>query len=295
MPDGNRFNVFYIHPNRGKKLVTGPATKEKLGYIGYGSYIEGVHESDVAKMGNLFACGICQKSFSISGDSAWCNTCYPKQTPTKPKLGELKPRTYDQRLQATERFAQEQWAQPHKNFRPQNQLGQDAPPAPSPVPSAQQQMAPPPAQFNPNAGFSNQQVAPPPGMVMDDPKKVVGQARGDKQQAFGIPVVEPTIIGPPPNLSVQQNFTGKTELDVILVDANTKIETEPSRGVKEARISELDFGRSVNKKHKKVLAENGIVTLYDAGKLGVGGLEKIKGIGAGVAQAIMTEVWKPIE
>ena len=274
--DGSRYSVFYIHPNRGKKMVTGIKTKEKLGYIGYGSYIENVHEADISAAPGLFACGICQKQFSHSGDQSWCNTCYPKQTPTQPRLGNMQPRTYDQRLKATERFAQEQWSKPHPNFQ-----GQPTPQQ-AQIPQAPRPQVP---QLNPNAGFAQQQVRrsvmsdtaplPPSNNAASNPKDIVRNARAQKEASFGIPVITPDIIGPPPNLTGNWEI-GKTEY-------GTVVEAQPSRGVKNTQISDLDFGRAVNARHKQILTDNNILTLYDAGKLGVNGLENIKGIGAGVA------------
>ena len=33
MTDGNRLDVFFVHPSRGKRMVHGSKTREKLGYI----------------------------------------------------------------------------------------------------------------------------------------------------------------------------------------------------------------------------------------------------------------------
>ena len=108
---------------------------------------------------------------------------------------------------------------------------------------------------------------------------MVSAARQEKEQAFGIPVVEPAVIGPPPQLQrpgPQEQFQP----------------VDSSNGVKNAIISEMSFGRSVNSRHKRILAENSVVTLYDAMKLGQDGLENIDGIGGGVATAVMSAVEK---
>jgi hypothetical protein len=109
---------------------------------------------------------------------------------------------------------------------------------------------------------------------MDDPALSVAQARQQKEQSFGIPAIEPGQIGPPPNLAQPVPQTSEQQL-------------LPKMSV---QLQDIDFGRSVNSKHKTVLAENGVKTLYDAMKLGGSGLESIKGIGAGVSSAIMSEV-----
>jgi hypothetical protein len=31
--EGNRYDVIYVHPSRGKKIVTGMKTKERLGFL----------------------------------------------------------------------------------------------------------------------------------------------------------------------------------------------------------------------------------------------------------------------
>lgn len=270
MADGARYSVFYIHPNRGKHMVTGAETKEKIGYIAYGSYIDNVHESDIAVMAGQFVCGICQKPFTVSGKQSWCNTCYPPQQRPTPTLGQLQPRSAQQRLTASGKAAHEKWSQPHKNFQDQTD------------PWAEQQQSPQQMpQYTPQQGFAAQQPqqvpqyqppqpAPiPPQEVkeVDDPKSVASAARQTKEASFGIPVAEPNVIGPPP--AFNQNAPVAAE------------------GVNNARISDIDFGRSVNKRHKQILADNGVVTLSDAVNRGKSGLESISGIGGAVANAVM--------
>ena len=110
---------------------------------------------------------------------------------------------------------------------------------------------------------------------MDNPATAVAAARQQKEQALGIPTIAPGEIGPPPNLAQPV--------------PDTRAGIHPVSEVSDA-IADIDFGRSVNSRHKKTLADNGVNTLYDAMKLGGSGLENIKGIGAGVSSAIMSEV-----
>ena len=84
-------------------------------------------------------------------------------------------------------------------------------------------------------------------------------------------MIAPGEIGPPPNL-VQP------------------VAETPESPLTQSKLADIDFGRSVNQRHKKTLSDNGVNTLYDAMKLGNTGLENISGIGAGVSSAVMTEV-----
>ena len=110
---------------------------------------------------------------------------------------------------------------------------------------------------------------------MDNPASTVAAARQQKEQSLGIPTIAPGEIGPPPNLA---QSTPKVSKDL------------QQAGEISVTIASVDFGRSVNSRHKQTLADNGVNTLYDAMKLGGSGLENIKGIGAGVSSAIMSEV-----
>jgi len=57
-------------------------------------------------------------------------------------------------------------------------------------------------------------------------------------------------------------------------------------------IENIDFGRSITKPRKKILKEAGIITLQDAVDKGKPGLVEIKGIGGGIAEALLTEAAK---
>jgi hypothetical protein len=78
---------------------------------------------------------------------------------------------------------------------------------------------------------------------------------------MGIPVVESKVPPPPAPLSVP----------------------EPSRGVKSAKIDTV-----VDTRYAALLKKNGVVTLYDASKKGVFGLEGITGIGNKTAVKIIS-------
>lgn len=281
MADGNRLDVFFVHPSRGKRMVTGSATKEKLGYIGYGSYISNVHETDVAARPTDFICGVCQKPFTVIRDTAYCRTCFPPVQQPRPQLGDMRPRSAQERITAAD---QRQNQLQHEHFRnqpldPWQEQQAVAPSLPPPPPPQQQEPAfnPPPPELPP---------PPTPGGEVDDPTQAVAAARQQKEQALGIPVIAPGEIGPPPNLAQSMpNPAPKPP---------TIREQLVPTGVTETKIVDLDFGRSVNAKHKETLVNNGVVTLYDAMKLGNTGLEAINGIGAGVSSAIMMEVDKKL-
>ena len=123
---------------------------------------------------------------------------------------------------------------------------------------------------------------PPPSGTADSPATAVAAARQQKEQSFGIPTIAPGEIGPPPNLAQPKPNSAPRP--------PTIEEQFASTGVADVKIVDIDFGRSINARHKKTLADNGVSTLYDAMKLGGSGLENIKGIGAGVSSAIMSEV-----
>jgi len=55
-------------------------------------------------------------------------------------------------------------------------------------------------------------------------------------------------------------------------------------------IANIDFGRTVNTHHKKILADNKVFSLYDVKKCGFDGLVDITGIGEKVAKALMRAV-----
>jgi len=55
-------------------------------------------------------------------------------------------------------------------------------------------------------------------------------------------------------------------------------------------LENIDFGRTVNKKHKKILAENGILSLRDVQNTGFDGLVEIAGIGDSIADALLEAV-----
>jgi len=277
MADGNRLDVFFVHPSRGKRMVHGAATREKLGYIGYGSFISNVHESDVAARPQEFICGRCQKPFTVIRDTAHCRTCFPPAQRPQPQLGQMRPRPASDRVSPPNR------QQAHPNFQNQPDPWQDQQQGYNPNvgfnQQAQAQALPPapPRQAQASPVFNPPPPEPPPPPAptgsMDNPTAAVAAAKQQKAQSFGIPIMEPGEIGPPPNLS-------------------HPVPEQPASPMAQVRIAELDFGRSVNNRHKELLANSGVNTLYDAMKLGNDGLQNISGIGAGVSSAIMTEVDK---
>ncbi len=293
MTDGNRLDVFFTHANRGKRMVYGAKTHEKLGYIGYGTFIGNVHESDVAARSNEFICGVCQKPFTVVRETAYCLADFPPASTPQPRLGDLKPRLAQERITASNRIQQEPERHPNfqgqpldpwqdQGYNPNAGFTQQAQQAPQqiPQPPPQPEQPPQPA-FNP----APPEPLPPlsPSSTMDNPTSAVEAARQQKEQTLGIPIIEPGAIGPPPNLSVSPPTSLAKEEPV----TPTGIE---GAGIAGARLDAIDFGRSVNSKHKRTLADNGVNTLYDAMKLGGADLENIKGIGTGVSSAIMAEI-----
>jgi hypothetical protein len=256
--EGNRYDVIYVHPSRGKKIVTGMKTKERLGYIAYGAVILNVHETDIAAQQNLFTCATCAKPFSVQGEKSWCNTCHPLQKPVTPQLAQMAPRHASERLLASTR-KQAGFEQGHPRFTGQQ-------------PNARQGIAPtqrggPQAPINAPQVQPGQQPAMPPPPGQSDVKSVVAEAKQKKAQAFGIPVVEPGALGPPPDLSGQEQSTDVQEYS--------------------PPIAELDLGRSVNSRHVRILKENGVVTLADAHARGRKDLIAIKNIGPSVADTLI--------
>lgn len=55
-------------------------------------------------------------------------------------------------------------------------------------------------------------------------------------------------------------------------------------------LDNIDFGRVINRHHKKLLADNGVKTLYDVKECGFDSLVDITGIGEKVATALMRAV-----
>lgn len=287
MADIGRLDVFYVHPSKGKKLVTGMDTKETLGYIAHGSYIQNVAASDVAATPGVFICAVCQKPFTIRGKMAYCLQDFPPQQQPRPVLGDLRARTAQERVTAMEaRQGQLQQQQRHSNFQGQpvdpwgdqaqanpNQgyaqqrtAAQPQAPQAAPIPQTPVFNPPPPPQPEP----------PQPSGALDDPKQVVAAQRRTKEQAFGIPVMQPDQVGPPPNLA-QPPVTEPAPVAI------------PPAGVKETLISDIEWGRSVNAHHRQLLVDNQIITLQDALDKGKKGLKAISGIGDSVANAVIGE------
>ena len=191
----------------------------------------------------------------------------------------MKPRTYQERLTASEQqskravhpnfqnLPQDPWQE--EGYNPNTGFNQQAP--------QQQQVPPPPPRQQPVFNPPPPELPPAPQQVMESPTDTVAAARQQKEREFGIPVIAPGEIGPPPNL-----------VQPVAELPDTSGPTEAS--IMSAKVADISFGRSVNKKHKETLASNGVITLYDAMKLGNSGLEAINGIGAGVSSAVMIEV-----
>lgn len=245
--EGNRYDVVYVARGRGKRMVHGSVTKETLGYIENGAYIQNVHEADIAARPNFFKCATCGEQFSSRGEKAWCMTCHPPQQNVRPTLGQLQPRPASERITASNKARFPDLNQPHRRYAD----AQPMPPAPAPPP------------------------APTPG-AKSNVKEVVSKARASKEREFGIPVVQPETLGPPPDLAgpVKKEPVRSPQL------TNAEFLNVP--------ISDLDLGRSVNSRHIKILRDNGIVTVGDAVSRGQEGLMEINGIGAAVSSKILS-------
>lgn len=255
-PNGERYAAVYIISARGKRMVTGRATKERLGLIQRGSVIQNVHEADIAADAGKWACPVCGNPFTVQGEKAWCNNCTPRAGARR-DLSQLRPRPASERIKAQTQHGQ----QPHPNFAgmQQDPWGEqkDVSARQQPDHAQPSQPLPPP----PGAVGQVQQVPPPP--VPGQRKSTIPeiqQARAQKEQSMGIPVVENKVPPPPAPLA----------------------SPDTSRGVKSAKIDTV-----VDNRYARLLRKNGVDTLYDASKKGVFGLEGITGIGHKTAVKIV--------
>ena len=98
-----------------------------------------------------------------------------------------------------------------------------------------------------------------------DMEKFVG-----RMTAVQAPVAPP----PPPAKMIDLDL-----LSDALDEANEWMDDYP-------KIAEINFGRTVNKNHKKILADKNIFSLYDVRETGYDGLIAIDGIGKSVATAL---------
>lgn len=97
---------------------------------------------------------------------------------------------------------------------------------------------------------------------------------------------QPTPLPPPPTVPMPISKINLGSLVNVIAaakdEADEWMEDYPS-----ILIADINFGRRVNKAHKYILADKGIVSLYDVRKTGFEGLTAIMGIGNSVATALL--------
>lgn len=256
MAEGERYDAVYMIAGRGKRMVTGRSSKEKLGLIERGSLVQNLLEDDIIADAGVWVHADCGQPFTINSGNAWCNTCSPRAGGVR-DIRQMRPRPAMDRINIKN---PDQQAHPNFTGMQQDPWGdnKDVSARQQPNYAEPAQPLPPPPTV-----MTNQPVTPIPPPPIPGQKKAripqVQQERAKKEQAMGIPVIAKDVPSPP-----------------------MPLEPEPSRGVTSAGISTV-----VDARYTDLLRRNGVLTLYDASKKGVAGLESISGIGNKTAVKII--------
>ena len=105
-------------------------------------------------------------------------------------------------------------------------------------------------------------------------------------RAIAEPVPEPP--APPEDLDTEPHEPDPYELPPPLEMA--EVPKDGSATILEADLSTIDWGKTINKRHLKLLAENDITCLMDLIPLTEDNVLSIKGIGANVTRALFTKL-----